>query len=164
VTNRTSASLLAVLFGGLAAGTLDILFAITFWAVKANVPASRILQSVAAGLLGRDSFAGGWRTAALGLILHFLIAVSMSFAYYFLAKRWPALYQRPWTCGAVYGLMLYLFMNFVVVPLSAASPGSMDALWVTLSVVVHMLLIGVPIALSVQRALVHYGPGNRNPR
>jgi hypothetical protein len=30
--------------------------------------------------------------------------------------------------------------------------------------VVHMLLIGVPIALSVQRALVHYGPGNRNPR
>jgi hypothetical protein len=43
-------------------------------------------------------------------------------------------------------------MNYVVVPLSAAGPGSKDPLWVTLSIAVHMLLIGIPIALAVRRA------------
>ena len=147
-----------VILGGLIAGTLDILFAMTFWAVKANVPPSRILQSVAAGLLGRASFAGGTLTAALGLLLHFGIAISMAFAYYLVARRWPDLYRRPWFYGPAYGLALYGIMNFVVVPLSAASPGSQDPLWVGLSVLVHMLLIGLPIALFSRRAVaVHHG-------
>jgi hypothetical protein len=44
-------------------------------------------------------------------------------------------------------------MNYVVVPLSAAGSGSKDALWITLSIAVHMFLIGVPIALFTRRAL-----------
>jgi len=43
-------------------------------------------------------------------------------------------------------------MNYVVVPLSAAGPGSKDPLWVTLSIAVRALLIGVPIALFARRA------------
>jgi hypothetical protein len=40
------------------------------------------------------------------------------------------------------------------VPLSAAGHGgAKDPLWVTLSIVVHMLLIGVPIALANSMAL-----------
>jgi uncharacterized membrane protein YagU involved in acid resistance len=142
-----------VFVGGLVAETLDILYAISFWAVKANVPPKRILQSVATGLLGRESFGGGWPTASLGLALHFFIALSMAYTYYVLAQWWPLLHQRPWPCGAVYGLILYLAMNLVVIPLSAAAPGSKDTLWVTLSVAVHMLLIGVPIAISVRQAM-----------
>jgi uncharacterized membrane protein YagU involved in acid resistance len=142
-----------VLTGGLIAGTLDILFAIVFWAVKANVPGRRILQSVAAGLLGRSSFTGGWTTAGLGLLLHFLIAISMSVTYYLLAKQWPALVRRAWSFGAVYGLLLYLTMNFIVVPLSAAPPGSKVGLWIVLGVAVHILFIGIPIALASRRAL-----------
>jgi uncharacterized membrane protein YagU involved in acid resistance len=142
-----------VIAGGLIAGTFDILFAMAFWALKANVPAMRVLQSVAAGLRGGASFTGGWGTAALGLLCHFLIAMSMSFAYFFVARRSSALVQRPVSLGAIYGLLLYLIMNFIVVPLSAASPGSRDPLWVALSVMVHMLLIGVPIAVASRRAL-----------
>ncbi len=154
---RNTRALLFVALGGLVAGTFDILFAITFWAVKAGVPARRILQSVAAGLLGPASFSGGERTAALGLLLHFFIALSMSCAWYFAAKRWPALRRRPWSWGAVYGLGLYFIMNFVVVPLSAAQPGSRDPLWVALSIVAHMLLIGVPIAVCVRLAFARPG-------
>ncbi len=141
-----------VWIGGLAAGTLDILFAIIFWAMKAGVPAQRILQSVAAGLVGPASFEGGRRTAALGLARHFFIALSMSFTYYFLAKHWSLLYRRPLPWGAIYGLALYLFMNVVILPLSAAGTGSRDPLWIGLSVAVHVALIGIPIAFGVQRA------------
>lgn len=143
------------LLGGLAAGSLDIVFACTYWALKAGVPARRILQSVAAGLLGKASFDGGWATAWLGLALHFVIAVAMALAYFFLARQWPLLAQRPWSCGALYGLLLYGVMNYVVVPLSAAPPssGPKDLLWVGLSVLVHIGFVGLPIALFARRAM-----------
>lgn len=141
-----------MLAGGLVAGALDIVYACAFWALKAGVPARRIFQSVAAGLLGRASFEGGAATAALGLALHFLIATSMSVAFYLVARRWPLLRRRPVPCGAVYGLILYGVMNYIVVPLSAAGPGSKDPLWIALSIAVHVLLIGIPIALFARRA------------
>jgi hypothetical protein len=145
--------LVFVVAGGLVAGTLDIAYACIFWAIKRDVPVQRILQSVAAGLLGEATFEGGRATAALGLALHFFIALSMSVTYYVVARRWPLLRHRPLPVGAGYGLLLYGIMNFVVVPLSAAGPGSKDPLWIALSVAVHALLIGIPIALFARRAL-----------
>jgi len=143
-----------VLAGGLIAGTLDIAYACIFWALKAEVPAQRIFQSVAAGLLGKASFEGGAATAALGLGLHFFIATTMSVVYYVVARRWPLLWQRPVLVGAEYGLILYGVMNYVVVPLSAAAQGGpKDPLWVGLSIVVHMFLIGGPIALATSVAI-----------
>ena len=142
-----------VLAGGLVAGTLDITYACIFWAIKADLPARRIFQSVAAGLLGKASFEGGTATAALGLGLHYFIACSMALAYYLVARQWSALRERPVLMGAAYGLLLYGIMNFIVVPLSrAGGGGAKDPLWVGLSIVVHMLLIGIPIALFVRAA------------
>jgi uncharacterized membrane protein YagU involved in acid resistance len=150
--SRRSHPLVYVLAGGLVAGALDIGYACIFWALKADLPAQRIFQSVAAGLLGEASFEGGAATAVLGLGLHFLIALSMSVVYYLVARRWPLLWQRPLLCGAAYGLLLYVIMNYVVVPLSAAGPGSKNALWIGLSILVHVFLIGIPIALFARRA------------
>ncbi|HMA43166.1 MAG TPA: hypothetical protein VKO86_04075 [Gemmatimonadales bacterium] len=156
-----SRPLTLVLTGGIIAGGLDIVYAIVFWAVKRGVPAQRILQSVAAGLLGRASFAGGLRTAALGLVLQCFIAVTMSLTYYLVSLRWARLWQRPLPYGAAYGALLYVIMNYLVVPLSAASAGSKDPLWVVLSIAVHMFLIGIPIALFTRRA--HLWADARSP-
>ena len=143
-----------VLMGGLVAGTLDITYACVFWALKAGTPPQRIFQSVAKGVLGPPTFRGGAATAALGLFLHYFIATTMSVAYYLAARHWTALIERPVTFGAAYGLILYGVMNYIVVPLSLArGGGSGGALWVGLSIVVHMLLIGIPIALFARRAM-----------
>jgi hypothetical protein len=144
---------LVVLAGGIAAATFDIVYAWLFWFLKAGVPMRRILQSVARGLLGNASFDGGWTTALLGFVLHYFIAVSMAFTYYFVARRWSALTRRPWLFGPAYGLLLYGIMNYVVLPLSAAGPPGKDPLWTAMSIVVHMALIGLPIALATRLAL-----------
>ena len=143
-----------VVAGGLVAGTGDIAYACAFWALKRGVSPQRILQRVASGWLGAASFTGGWASAALGLATHYVIATAMAAAYYLAARRWPALWERAVPCGAAYGLVLYGVMNYVVVPLSAAAPGSKDPLWVALSIVVHMLVIGLPIALFARRAIL----------
>lgn len=142
-----------VLAGGVVVGTIDIIYACVFWALKADVPAQRIFQSVASGLLGEASFDGGWNTAALGLALHFFNAISMSVVYYLVAVRWPLLRDRVVACGLGYGLLLYGIMNYVVIPLSAVpQSGSKNALWIGVSILVHMFLIGLPIALFARRA------------
>lgn len=143
-----------VLAGGLVAGTFDITYACTFWALKRGVAPTRVFQSVAAGLLGDASFSGGWPTALLGLALHYCIATSMALTYYLFARRWSELWQRPWVFGALYGVLLYGIMNYIVVPLSAARPGSRDAVWIALSIAVHAFLIGTPCALFARRAIL----------
>lgn len=135
------------------AGTLDIVYACLFWWLKAGVSPVRIFQSVAAGLLGQASFMGGGATAVLGLVLHFFIATSMAVTYFLVARRWSLLVRLPWLCGNVYGLLLYAIMQGIVLPLSAAGHGSRDPLWVGGSIVVHMLLIGLPMALFARHAI-----------
>jgi uncharacterized membrane protein YagU involved in acid resistance len=136
------------------AGTLDIVYACVFWAIERGVAPPRILQRVASGLLGEASLTGGWPTAALGLVCHYFIAISMAVTYYFVARRWPALWERPVRYGAAYGLLLYGIMNYVVVPLSAAGPSSKDPLWIAMSIVVHMFLIGLPCAVFARLAIL----------
>ncbi len=141
-----------VLGGGAVAATLNILYAWLFWRLKAGVSMQRILQSVAAGVLGRSSFDGGTSTATLGLVLHYFMASVMSVGYYLATDRWPLLVERPALCGAAYGLLLYAVMNAIVAPLSAAGQGPAVRLWIVLSIVVHMVCIGTPIGLAAERA------------
>lgn len=146
----TSRALAWGLFGGVLAGTLDMLYATGFWALR-DVPAQRIFQSVAAGAVGRDAFTGGWSTALLGLSLHYLIAAAMGLAYAYAARDVPALRGRPWRYGALYGLLLYAFMNFVVVPLSASPRGALPMSWMACSVIAHVVLVGWPCAWFARR-------------
>lgn len=148
----TGQRFLLVFGGGFVAGTLDIVYACLFWGLRSDVPALRIFQSVAAGLLGKAAFEGGAATAALGLGLHYFIATSMSVTYYVVAGRWRLLQRRPLLCGAGYGLLLYAIMNHIVVPLSRAGPGSKNPLWIGLSIAVHVALVGIPIAIFARKA------------
>lgn len=135
-----------VVFGGLAAGLLDIVNATTFWFLYNRATPVRILQSVASGLLGEDAFAGGKATAALGLFLHFFIAVGMAAAYWLACLRWPALVRRPVIAGIAFGIAAWLAMEHIVVPLSRAQPPPFILPWVIDSVLAHVVLIGLLLA------------------
>lgn len=140
--------------GGLVAGALDLLYAFVFWGFQGVSPV-RILHAIASGWVGRTAaVAGGNATAALGAVSHFLIAVAMAFAYYLVARQVPALTRRPWLLGSAYGVFLYFFMQWVVLPLSAAGSGGPTpplVMWTGLAA--HAFLVGVPIALFVRAAL-----------
>jgi hypothetical protein len=135
-----------VVHGGLAAGLLDIVNATIFWFLYNGASPVRILQSVAAGLLGPAAFAGGKTTAALGLFLHFFIAVGMAAVYWLACLRWPALLGRPVMAGISYGVAAWLAMEHIVVPLSRAQPPPFILPWVIDSVLAHVVLIGLLLA------------------
>ena len=85
------------LHDGLTAGVLDILDAFVMTVINGGTP-TRVLHSIASGVLGPSAFEGGAATAALGLFLHFLIACGMAAAYWLACRQWLvllALQARP---------------------------------------------------------------------
>jgi hypothetical protein len=142
----------AIIYGGLVLGALDALDAIIFFGLRSGTTPVRIFQSIAAGLLGRASFQGGLRTALLGVAIHFFIAFSIAATYYAGSRFSLVLTRRPIVCGAVYGVLVYFFMNRVVIPLSAIGAGPAPPLPVfTNGIAIHILGIGIPAALLVAR-------------
>jgi hypothetical protein len=140
----------AILSGGLIAGCLDLTYALTFYGLQGVKPI-RIPQAIASGLLGMKSFQGGLGTAALGVGLHFVVAFGAASVYYAASRGLAFMTRRAGLCGVLYGACIYGFMNFVVLPLSAAPRFRHTAASVTSDFTVHLLLIGPPIALAVKR-------------
>ena len=152
MTADKSRALRAILVGGLIAGTIDISYACIFSYLRRGTSPVRVLQSVASGALGQDSFKGGARTAALGLLFHFLIATSAAAVYYLASRPLSFLVNHAFICGPLYGVCIYLVMNFIVLPLSAIGSRPALPLPVLISgLLIHMFGIGLPIALIVRR-------------
>lgn len=140
----------AILLGGLSAGALDFIGACVTNAARGVTPL-RVAQSVASGLLGRASFNGGYKTAALGVALHFIIALGAAAVFCVASTRLHWLVERPWLSGALYGIAVYWFMQLIVLPLSAV-PFKLNFAWpvVVTGLIVHVLCVGWPIALAAR--------------
>lgn len=138
-----------ILYGGLAVGILDGLFALIFYGLVMGAKPMRIFQSVASGLLGRASVEGGIRTFLLGILLHFVVALCIAAVYYVASLKLPVLIHYAVVSGLIYGMIAYLGMKNIVIPLSAIGRRSpLPSLPVFLiEIIGHALLVGLPIAL-----------------
>jgi uncharacterized membrane protein YagU involved in acid resistance len=150
--NRSSASK-AILWGGLIAGALDLTAACVGSWLRAGVKPVRIMQSISSGLLGSDAYNGGAKTAALGVVLHFLIATIWTVVFYAASRKLRFLLEQPVLWGLVYGVIVYAFMNFVVLPLSALPPARTPPTLTgrMIQMLIIMFCIGLPIAIIVRR-------------
>src|SRR5882762_6272787 len=154
-----------ILYGGLVVGILDLLFAFTFYGLILGAAPLRIFQSVAAGVLGRTAaFEGGIKTFLLGLLLHFVVATCIAAVYYAASLIFPVLLRFAVISGLIYGMVAYLGMNYVVVPLSAIrkSPGPLQLPIFLTEIIGHALLVGLPIALLARRSAKAHGNDFRN--
>jgi len=136
---------LAIAIGGLSAGSLDLLQAsILFgWSVP---------KVIAAGLLGKQAIHGRAGMYILGLILHYFIATSAAAIYYGASLKLPFLKINWIVCGLFFGMAVENVMNLIVLPLSALhSRGPFELHDLILGFVVHMIVVGLPIAFSIRR-------------
>ena len=146
--DRLPHAIRTIFCAGLISGVLDIAYVFVYFHQVAPLG---ILRGIAAGLLGPDAHQGGVGTAALGLALHFLIAMGAAAAFYTASRKLTVLVRRPWVSGPLYGVSVWLFMNLIVLPLSATPPKSFPApTWIPI-LVAHVVCVGLPIALTVRR-------------
>jgi hypothetical protein len=141
----------AILWGGLIAGALDATDGVVAYGFQGLNPV-QVLQYIASGVLGPASFKGGLATAGLGTLLHFFIAFVAAAVYVLASRLIPALNARPGLFGPLFGVAVFFFMNYGVLPLSAIASAPFSLGMFLNGVFGHALFVGLPIALFARRA------------
>src|SRR5262245_15980155 len=154
----------AIVWAWLSCGILDITSAIIISITSGSTP-FRMLQGIAGAILGPQTFEFGFATAAMGLAMHFLVALTAALVFYAASRRIPAMVEHPIWSGILFGVFWLFVMYRGVIPLLAAlrplylanaPKRPLPALW-PLPILVHMTCVGLPISLSVSR----FGPRPR---
>ncbi len=141
----------AIFVGGIIVGVLDLVYAIVVYNPHRPI---RIPQAIASGLLGARAYTGGVKTALLGVVLHFVIALGAATVFYLASRVLALMVRYAVLSGLIYGALVYLFMHWVVLPLSAVHHGHTPFIYAACEFVEHWFCVGLPIALSVR----HYSP------
>ena len=130
-------------------GTLDILFAMILTLSRGRHIAD-MLRFVASGPFP-DANNWGTAGAVLGLVVHFTLMAIMVAWFVVAARNVPALTDKPWLAGLIYGLITWAVMNLVVLPLRfpAASPPKPTA--IATQLFAHIVLVGLPTAYITRR-------------
>ena len=149
----------AILTAWLLCGVLDITAAcIQSWRQAGRTPGD-VLRGVASALWGRAAVDGGWHMAAIGLTMHFTVALTATLVFYALSRRIAFLRTAPlWIIGPLYGVVVFCAMNYGTLPamswvrslyLGTAPrwPGSMS--WPQVGI--HMVCVGLPIVWGIRR-------------
>ena len=152
MTGRTFAKALGLCL--LIAGTLDIADALIFYGLR-GVPPAALLRFIAACLIGVSALHGSLAMAALGLAIHYTITLFWSALFLLAATRFTFLTRHAIASGLVYGIVIYVVMNYVVLPLTRLPPRSHHLAPAVLinGVLALLLFMGLPIALIAQRFL-----------
>jgi hypothetical protein len=142
----------AVLYGTAAVGALDFAYASLFVSFLGR-PWYRAWQGVAAAVLGRSSFEGGYGTAVLGIVLHFTVAGCIVTTYWILSRWIPVMRRSVVLPGILFGAAAFFVMNLMVVPLTRIGPQPL--VWSAFQVgalLLHVFLLGPAAAYFVGRA------------
>jgi hypothetical protein len=150
----------AILTGWLLCGVLDITAAcLQAWTQAGRAPAD-VLRGVASALWGAAAMKGGAGMAAIGLAMHFMVALTATLIFYALSRQITVLRTAPvWIIGPLYGVVVFCAMNYGTLPALSwvrslylhtppRWPGSMG--WPQLAI--HMVCVGLPIVWGVRRA------------
>ncbi|MEO8560926.1 MAG: hypothetical protein ABI601_02550 [bacterium] len=152
---------LLILASTIAVGVLDGLFATVLYVVMGTTTVEKLFQGIASALIGPAAFRGGAATFALGVALHFTVALAWS-VIFLLALRASKLIPRmlAWRLGALdvavwFGPLVYVAMSMLVIPLFTHRVAPINTNWVVV-LVGHIPFVGLPIAMIVGRAAPHW--------
>lgn len=151
-TTRKSFLRLSVITG-LIIGTADmIIYNWLVTSVLGGVPLISLYQYIASGALGESAFAGGIATAFIGVLFHFLISIVIAGVFIVGVDRIPLLRRYLILGSLLYGFGVFIVMNLIVTPLSAAptlpTPTTPELILIILD---HLLFFGLLLGIVVQR-------------
>lgn len=145
-------SLEVLLWSGFVAGTLDALAGIiVYWIILGRMNIIQILQWIASGIIGEDAFKGGILTALLGNVFHYVIAYLFAIFYFLIAPSFPVLLQNKYKVGLLYGLLIWVIMNLIVLPLSNVAAAPLEINVALMGITWHMALVGLPIVIIINK-------------
>ncbi|MDQ0641646.1 putative membrane protein YagU involved in acid resistance [Pedobacter sp. W3I1] len=147
-SNQMPFSFKKVLLTTLVAGTLDGLAAVIFLG-KMNFMG--VFQYIASAIFGTKAFAGGIKTALIGLVLHYFIAFSFTLVFTIASTKTPVLRKNIILSGIIYGIVVWTIMTLLIVPLTKIPAVPFNYERAILNAVILIFCIGLPISYLTAR-------------
>ncbi len=144
-----SSQVRSIVIAGLVIGVLGGLDQVTFYTLTQHLTPMLVFQYIASGLLGMAAFAGGYTTALLGLVIHFVISFVVAGVFILAASKITFPRRALFLSALVYGAAVFLFMGVLVVPFSAAPKMSVSTLALVHGLIADAVLVGLPPAIMV---------------
>ena len=136
----------------LIAGTLDLADALIFYGLRGSSTHHASFEGIAGGAAVVPPSPEVLVLPCSAWCCHFFIATTVATTVYFLASRRLPLHRRPLLWGGLYGIVVYIVMNYVVIPLSRIGPRPTPPLVPLINGVAALVFcIGIPIALIARR-------------
>lgn len=138
-----------ILLTGLLAGTLDIVSAFLNFLAQGGDDPRKVLVFIASGVFGQRAFEPSYMMfmSVSGLVFHYLIALIWTTLYFMTYPRIHLLSSHKYLNGMAYGLIVWIIMNLVVLPLSGTPEMELIFKRVAISMGILIVAIGLPISL-----------------
>ena len=144
---KSNSSTKTILWSGLVAGVLDAIAGVIVYFIFFGFNPIQVLQFIGAGVHGPGAIGGGFLMAVAGTFYHFVIAYAVAILYFYLFPKVKLLRTNVALMGLIYGLVIWLVMNLVVLPKSNIPKGPFDINLAIVGIIWHMVLVGLPIAI-----------------
>ena len=145
----------SALTAGLIAGILDITAACLQAYLKTGTPPLKVLTYVGSGAIDPKTLSSNL-LALFGLLVHFFIAISFTFLFFFLAKQIPSLVKYPIPIGILYGVFVWGAMRFIILPYISRLKlkpieGSEAIRNAAIAAAIIVVCVGIPVAFLAKR-------------
>lgn len=140
-----------IAWSGLLVGSLDILSALTHYYIKTGKDPLNVLKYIASAVFGSDAYESEPDMAIYGLLFHYLVAFCWTILFFIIYPRLKLFAFNRVITGIIYGIIIWVVMTKVVVPLSRAVTGPFDPLQAGIAVSILIVAIGLPLSFIAYR-------------
>ena len=146
---------MTILITGLLVGTLDAAAAVIQFIIPTPRNPMRIFEYIASGVFGTNAFSGGPVMAVMGLFFHYFIATAWTSLFFTVYPRIPWLAKNKVVSGLLYGVVIWLMMNLVILPLTNVPHIPIRVTGAAIGMIILMLVVGLPISLRTNKYYSH---------
>ena len=140
-----------IAWSGLLVGSLDILSALTHYYIKTGKDPLNVLKYIASAVFGSDAYESEPDMTIYGLLFHYLVAFCWTILFFIIYPRLKLFAFNRVITGIIYGIIIWVVMTKVVVPLSRAVTGPFDPLQAGIAVSILIVAIGLPLSFIAYR-------------
>ncbi|OOG76808.1 hypothetical protein [Algoriphagus sp. A40] len=135
-----------VLKSTLLIGTLDLLAAGIQYFLKTGKGPAPVLKFIASGVFGLEAFSGGDIMIFYGILFHYLIAFSFSLFFFVIGTIFPVILKARVLTGIVYGVLIWIVMNLLVLPFSNTPKSDFQWLNAGIGILILIFCVGLPLS------------------
>jgi hypothetical protein len=139
----------SILLAWLTAATMDIAAASIQYYTKTGKGPAGIFRYISRALIGDEAKKGGFAVEALGLALHYLVALLFTLFFFWIFPMFRIMQKNLVLTGLFYGIFVWAVMNRIVLPLSQLPDIPFDWKKAGIACAILMFCIGLPISIVI---------------